>query len=179
MAYVLILPRQGNTVESCIIVDWKVKEGDAVSADQTVCEVETDKATFELPAGEAGRVLKILRAVGDDVPVLEPLAVIGQAGEDWEAALKSAAPSFLPGEVPPAQSPVPGPAGQAQTGPESGQGLQSAGASPRARNLARREGLPLAEAGIAGSGPEGRIIERDVTYALESRPALTAAAKAV
>ncbi|MDR0452510.1 MAG: 2-oxo acid dehydrogenase subunit E2, partial [Treponema sp.] len=83
MAFVLIMPRQGNTVESCIINEWNVKEGDAVEADTPVCVVETDKATFEVPAGEKGAVLKIVREAGDDVPVLEPIAVIGAAGEDW------------------------------------------------------------------------------------------------
>ena len=86
--HILIMPRQGNTVESCIIVDWKVKEGDAVTAATTACEVETDKATFEIPAGEAGTVLKILRSAGDDVPILEPIAIIGAAGEKWQDALE-------------------------------------------------------------------------------------------
>jgi pyruvate dehydrogenase E2 component (dihydrolipoamide acetyltransferase) len=185
MAYVLILPRQGNTVESCIIVDWKVKEGDEVAADTTVCEVETDKATFELPAGEAGRVLKILRPVGDDVPVLDPLAVIGQAGEDWEAALQNAgAAPGLPSGQKPVQAeliqPEPGQGAAPGTGPGAPILSEGGAVSPRARNLAGREGLPLTrDAGIAGSGPGGRIIERDVIGALESRPALTAAARAV
>jgi pyruvate dehydrogenase E2 component (dihydrolipoamide acetyltransferase) len=74
-----------------VIVDWKVKEGDAVAADTPVCEVETDKATFEVPAGASGTVLKILRAAGDDVPVLEAIAVFGAAGEDWQAAVGGAA----------------------------------------------------------------------------------------
>jgi pyruvate dehydrogenase E2 component (dihydrolipoamide acetyltransferase) len=181
MAYILILPRQGNTVESCIIVDWKVKEGDEVGADSTVCEVETDKATFELPAGEAGKVLKILRPVGDDVPVLDPLAVIGQAGEDWEAALKDA--GAAPPPAPAAQSPVAAAQSQspapAETGTEAPSVPPGEAVSPRARNLADREGLPLTrERGIAGSGPGGRIIERDVIAALEKGPALTPAARA-
>jgi len=54
MAHVLIMPRQGNTVESCIITNWKVKEGDPVTAETIACEVETDKASFEIPAGAAG-----------------------------------------------------------------------------------------------------------------------------
>ncbi len=86
MAHVLIMPRQGNTVESCIIVRWKAAEGQAVTADEVVCEVETDKASFDVPAGAAGLLLKILRPEGDDVPVLEPIAVVGAAGEDWKAA---------------------------------------------------------------------------------------------
>ena len=60
MAHVLIMPKQGNTVESCIIVEWKVKEGDSLSVDTPVCEVETDKATVEVPADAGGTVLKIL-----------------------------------------------------------------------------------------------------------------------
>ncbi|MCL2127658.1 MAG: lipoyl domain-containing protein, partial [Treponema sp.] len=87
MAHVLIMPRQGNTVESCILVEWKVKEGDAVTDETEVCSVETDKAAFDVPAGADGVVLKLLRAAGDDVPVLEPIAVIGAAGGDWQAAI--------------------------------------------------------------------------------------------
>lgn len=177
MAHILIMPRQGNTVESCIIVDWKVKEGDEVGAETAVCDVETDKAAFEVPAGAAGTVLKILRAAGDDVPVLEPIAVIGAAGEDWQAALGGAAPA-----------PETGPQGtEAPRLAEAGSGVlpaspppREAGAvivvSPRAKNLAAKEALPLT--GIAGSGPGGRIIERDVAAALANRPALTAAARA-
>jgi len=83
------MPRQGNTVESCIITNWKVKEGDLVTPETLVCEVETDKAAFEVPAGAAGTVLKLLFAAGDDVPVLKPIAVIGAPGEDWKAAVGS------------------------------------------------------------------------------------------
>ncbi|MDR2185984.1 MAG: 2-oxo acid dehydrogenase subunit E2 [Treponema sp.] len=181
MAHILIMPRQGNTVESCIIVDWKVKEGDPVSADTTVCEVETDKAAFDVPAGADGSVLKILHAAGDDVPVLEAIAVIGQAGEDWAAALGKAGPggaaSVPPADTAPVQASraaetVPAAVKAAPPGTAAGEGH----ASPRARNLAAKEGLPLA--GLGGSGPGGRIIERDVAAALEQRPLLTAAAKA-
>lgn len=174
MAHVLIMPRQGNTVESCILVGWKVQEGDSVEPDTPVCDVETDKATFEVPAGGAGTVLKLLWAEGDDVPVLKPIAVIGKVGEDWEAAAGKAetpataslAPSgeTLPG---PGETPVPDAAVLTEGQPF---------ASPRARNLAEQEALSLH--GIAGSGPGGRIIERDLRAALLRRPALTAAAKA-
>ncbi|MDR1108829.1 MAG: 2-oxo acid dehydrogenase subunit E2, partial [Spirochaetaceae bacterium] len=194
--HVLIMPRQGNTVESCILVDWKVKEGDAVAADTTVCDVETDKATFEVPAGESGTVLKLLKARGDDVPVLEPIAVIGQAGEDWAAALGGAGGNT--------ETPVPGTAASAGESPQaasgsspasSGPGLEPANLSPegriplspRARNLAIHAGRPVAlkdgkirlESGpeLSGSGPGGRIIERDVAAALEGLPLLSAAAR--
>jgi pyruvate dehydrogenase E2 component (dihydrolipoamide acetyltransferase) len=178
MAHVLIMPRQGNTVESCIITNWKVKEGDPVTAETIACEVETDKASFEIPAGAAGTVLKLLFAAGDDVPVLKPIAVIGANGEDWKAAIgngdqgignreskseniASNQNSNIANNNP--QSPVPA--------------SHSPGfASPRARNLAEKEALPLDA--VYGTGPGGRIIERDVVAALKNRPLLTAAAKA-
>ncbi|MDR2246897.1 MAG: 2-oxo acid dehydrogenase subunit E2 [Treponema sp.] len=176
MAYVLIMPRQGNTVESCVINEWKAAEGDAVGPDTVVCVVETDKATFEVPAGERGQILKLLYPAGEDVPVLKPIAVIGQAGEDWEAALGSPAlPAVGNGAAASAGTPV----RKAAPALEAASGAAGTGhvpASPRARNLAGKEGLPLA--GLGGTGPGGRIIERDVAAALESRPPLTAAAKA-
>ncbi|MDR2370733.1 MAG: 2-oxo acid dehydrogenase subunit E2 [Treponema sp.] len=193
MAHVLIMPRQGNTVESCIIGEWKVKEGDSVSADATVCIIETDKAAFEVPAGADGVILQIIREAGDDVPVLEPIAVIGAAGEDWKAALagsaaagKAEAAPIPAGSVPaPASAPAPAPAPAAAV-PASAPASASAPAaavpaaggpaSPRARNLAKREALPLD--GVSGSGPGGRIIERDVAAVLNTRPPLSAAAKA-
>ena len=221
MAHILIMPRQGNTVESCIVVDWKIKEGDQVEADTPACEVETDKAAFEVPSGAAGTVLKLLKAAGDDVPVLEPIAVIGAVGEDWQAALGNTGGEVSPPAPNPAGSPLPPSAGErrppatppaqqphrvsgvveqmrpgvaladAPNSPEmrgcfsnpSGRwGAQApqtphlATASPRARNLAAREALPLA--GVPGTGPDGRIIERDVAAALADRPLLTPAAKA-
>jgi pyruvate dehydrogenase E2 component (dihydrolipoamide acetyltransferase) len=178
MAHILIMPRQGNTVESCIITDWKVKEGDAVSAETVVCEVETDKASFEIPAGAAGTILKILRNAGDDVPVLEPIAVIGTAGEDWQKAVGAS------GETVSEDTSHKGTEPQREEKNIDDKTCASAssleiksetGISPRARNLAEKEALPLP---VSGTGPGGRIIERDVKAALETRPALTLAAKA-
>ena len=174
MAHILVMPRQGNTVESCIIGSWRVKEGDPVTAETTVCDVETDKAAFEVPAGAAGIVLKILHVAGDDVPVLQPIAVIGQAGEDYAALLAAnggkpqqvAGPPAIPSGTTEAPPPVIPEAALPQSG----------SASPRAHGLAAREAVSLA--GLAGSGPGGRVIERDVRAALAGRPPLTQAAKA-
>ncbi|MDR2718496.1 MAG: 2-oxo acid dehydrogenase subunit E2, partial [Treponema sp.] len=150
MTHILIMPRQGNTVESCIITDWKVKEGDAVSAETVVCEVETDKASFEIPAGAAGTILKILRNAGDDVPVLEPIAVIGAAGEDWQATVGASG-----GAVPDRGN------GEQGTGNYSSEAalvantttpLPTPPISPRARNLAEKGTLPLP---VSGTGPGG------------------------
>jgi pyruvate dehydrogenase E2 component (dihydrolipoamide acetyltransferase) len=184
VAHVLIMPRQGNTVESCIIVRWKAAEGSTVAADETVCEVETDKASFDVPAGAAGVLLKILKAEGDDVPVLEPIAVIGQKGEDWQFAVGGAGAAPVVGgpspkapetEVPRGLSPKmeanSHTAALAQVG-----ALSPGAASPRARKLASAESLDTSL--IAGTGPGGRVIERDVALVLSARPLLTAAAKA-
>ena len=197
MAHIIIMPRQGNTVESCIITDWKVNEGDKVNVDTTVCEVETDKASFEVPAGSAGTVLKLLYSSGDDVPVLKPIAVIGAAGEDYAADLgkagdsgnaadsgkaapapdvaapaKTAAPAADKTAAPISAAPSASPA--STTSPAAV--ASGASASPRARALAGSEGLPINA--VAGSGPGGRIIERDVRAAMENNAPLTAAAKA-
>jgi pyruvate dehydrogenase E2 component (dihydrolipoamide acetyltransferase) len=188
MAHVLIMPRQGNTVESCIIGEWMVKEGDTVNADTPVCVVETDKATFEVPAGAAGRVLKILHPAGDDVPVLRPIMVLGKPGENWEALVAGEAPAGAVsatsaggtgiGEAPAGGSPAAAvssaldpAAASAPIPPEGGYPA----ASPRAKKLAGQEAVDLRALG--GSGPGGRIIAADVAAAAAGRPPLTEAAK--
>jgi len=186
VAHVLIMPRQGNTVESCVIVRWKAAEGQGVGADEGLCEVETDKASFEVPAGEAGVLLKILHPEGDDVPVLAPIAVIGKAGEDWAAALKAAtalgAATAPAGEAPRAAAPsaAPGPTAapnaSAASRPAPAASGSAPGVSPRARALAAREGIDASA--LAGTGPGGRVIERDLRAALAAGPGLTAAARA-
>jgi pyruvate dehydrogenase E2 component (dihydrolipoamide acetyltransferase) len=183
MAHVLIMPRQGNTVESCIIGEWKVKEGDTVEADTPACVVETDKATFEVPSGASGTVLKILHGQGDDVPVLQPIMVVGNPGENWEAAVPGgAAASPAPADAPAAAAQaVPAsaaaaadaPAAQASTPvPQAGGHLA---VSPRAKKLADAEAIDARTLG--GTGPGGRIIEADVAAALAARLPLTEAAK--
>jgi pyruvate dehydrogenase E2 component (dihydrolipoamide acetyltransferase) len=185
MAHVLIMPRQGNTVESCIITDWKVKEGDTVTTQTIVCEVETDKAAFEIQAGADGVVLKLLRDSGDDVLVLTPIAIIGASDEDWNIALGETGSynedTIMVGKVSPSTQCL-----------NTGYGLPpfmgdvvtktppvseaNSGISPRARNLVAKETLSLDV--ISGTGPGGRIIERDVLAEQQNRHLLTAAAKA-
>lgn len=194
MARALILPRQGNTVESCLITRWLAAEGDRVSADDPVCEIETDKASFDVVAGSDGIVLKILRAEGEDVPVLEPIAVIGALGENWREALAAAraeSAQSAEGAIQAAQAagaavraareaaredsarggPEPAEAALSRDGPE-----ETAPVSPRARARAAVEGVD--SSALRGTGPGGRVIERDVLEAAGSRPPLTAAARA-
>jgi pyruvate dehydrogenase E2 component (dihydrolipoamide acetyltransferase) len=179
MAQLLVMPRQGNTVESCLLAAWRVEEGQAVRADQAVCDVETDKATFEVQAGAEGVLLKRLHAEGDDVPVLAPIAVIGSAGEDWRAALDPGG-ARVPREMT-ASPPPPAHAGVPSPGPTPGEG-RAPGAgerpriSPRARRLAREAAVDAA--GLAGTGPEGRILARDVQHAIDGRSRAAAAVAA-
>lgn len=188
MAHVVIMPRLGNTVESCVIVKWRAPEGTVVTAETVLCEIETDKATMDVPAGSAGVVLKILHAEGDDVPVLEPIAVIGTADEDWRIAASSAGSGTMGTTDALAGSDTLG-AAQAGAGAKTDVPAPSAGPasslspttaapkgiSPRARALAGSEAVDPTS--LSGSGPGGRIIERDIREAIDARPGLTAAAK--
>jgi pyruvate dehydrogenase E2 component (dihydrolipoamide acetyltransferase) len=172
MAQQIILPKQGNTVESCVIMEWKVKQGDVVTAETPVAEVETDKATMEVVAGVAGTVLKLYYKEGDDVPVMTPIGVVGAPGEDISAfavpAIGGAAPAAqAPAAVPEPLAPV------AVSEPVHGDGRK--GVSPRARNLAEDKGINTSI--LAGSGPGGRVIEHDVQGVVVGRPMLTKAAE--
>lgn len=171
MATIVVMPQLGNSVESCIIVEWTVAEGDAVSLDQTLCSIETDKSTMEVPSTAEGTVLKLLWDEGDEVPVKDPLIIVGAPGEDVSglvpgsgAAEAGAAPAE---EAPASAAPAPSFATTAASG----------AVSPRARALASTKGVD-ASAITEGSGPHGRVIERDVAAAIAAGPALTPAARA-
>ena len=82
MATLVIMPRQGQSVESCIITAFNKKVGDTVEVGETLFSYETDKSSFDEPAPAAGKILAIFREEGDDVPCLENVLVIGNDGED-------------------------------------------------------------------------------------------------
>jgi pyruvate dehydrogenase E2 component (dihydrolipoamide acetyltransferase) len=94
MAVGIIMPRQGQSVESCII-QWKVKEGDTVKAGDILFGYETDKASFEEASPADGTVLKLLAADGDDVPCLQTVLVIGKPGEDISALVEPAVARYI------------------------------------------------------------------------------------
>ena len=199
MATKVLMPRQGNTVESCVILEWKKKEGDSVEEGEIICEVETDKAAFEVEAPASGTLIKTFFDEGDDVPVLTVIAAIGEPGEDVsglapgaeggpEEEEKEAAPepdtAGKEEDAAPAQAAEAAPRAEAKTGPAQGQPPPTAppgngrggkvAASPRARRLAEAKGIDYKS--IGGSGPEGRVIERDVQYVLGTKEPLTPAA---
>lgn len=177
MAIEVLMPRQGQSVESCIIIGWKVKEGDVVTQGQPICEVETDKATFEVEAPAAGTLLGIFYPADADVEVLKVIAAIGEPGEDISALRPETSAASRKSNVereredPPVT--VPESAPSASHIPRS---TISSGASPRAKNLAAKKGVDLST--LAGSGPGGRVIERDVAVAPSVTPAAQAKAAA-
>src|SRR5690554_4301424 len=87
MAVVVIMPKQGQSVESCIITELKKKKGDAVQKGDVLFSYETDKASFEEESPAEGVVLECFYGEGDEVPVLENMMVIGQPGEDISSLL--------------------------------------------------------------------------------------------
>lgn len=176
MAQIVVMPQLGNTVESCLITKWLVAVGDTVDAGTTLCEIETDKSTMDVPAGTAGVVLALLAADGDDVPVKEPIAVVGAAGESAEEALAAAgvAPQVTGegGEVDESRPDDQAPQVAAVATTSARHAVATGAASPRARALAASKGVGL-DAITDASGPQGRIIERDVQAAIAAGPGLT------
>jgi len=180
MANVVIMPKQGQSVESCIISEFKVKVGDTVKVGDVLFGYETDKATFEEESKVEGTVLAIFWADGDEIPVLQNVMVIGNPGESFEefkpVAAAKAAPSST-AAAQPAASAASAPAA-APSAAASFEAVENEGApvSPRARMLAGQKGVNTAQ--VAGSGPGGRIIARDVEAAALAQGHLTGLAKA-
>ncbi len=159
MATEVILPVLGETVNECTIVEWYKREGEPVRRGEPLFSVESDKAVLDVEAVAEGFLRKILVPAGIQVPVLTVVALIARtAGEDLGAVQASPAP-VLVAERP---EPIPRPAS-----PRAEPGRQFA--SPRARKAAREAGIDLAQ--LRGSGPDGRIVERDVLGSLVERPA--------
>ena len=171
MATIVVMPQLGNSVESCIIVEWMIAEGDTVSVDQTLASIETDKSTMEVPSTAEGTVLKLLWEEGDEVPVKDPLIIVGEPGEDISGLV-------LGGDAAPVEdAPDKATAAPEQAAPAFATERATGAVSPRARALAASAGLDASTI-TEGSGPHGRVIERDVAAAIAAGPVLTSAARA-
>ena len=184
------MPKQGQSVESCIVSEFKVKVGDAVKAGDVLFGYETDKATFEEEAKVDGTVLAIFWQDGDEIPCLENVLVIGNPGESFEefapkgnGGETASAPENIPSETASASlRPRSEPAGPSLLSgrgwPEVSEAISSSGSavSPRARRIANEKGVDVTR--VAGSGPYGRVIARDVEAAAEAQGRLTGLAKA-
>jgi pyruvate dehydrogenase E2 component (dihydrolipoamide acetyltransferase) len=152
------MPRQGQSVESCIITKWYKKVGDKVAEGDLLFAYETDKASFEEEAKVSGVMLAVLSQEGDDVPCLQNVCVIGNEGEDISAFL-SDAPKNAPEEKKTEEAPA-----LKQAAPAAATGSVQEGQrihiSPRARSAAENMSLDITRA--IPTGPNGRIIERDI-----------------
>ena len=169
MATIVIMPKQGLMMEEGTITSWLKKEGEAVTAGEPLFEMETDKLTITMDAEASGTLLKILHPEGDVVPITQPIAVLGEPGEDVSA--------LVGGDAAPAQAAAPAeaapaPAAEAPAAPavERAPG-ERVFSSPRARLRAEENGVNIAA--VPGSGPDGLVIERDVNAYMVSKPAVT------
>ena len=162
MAKPILMPQVGQDIATGYIGEWFIKPGDLVQKGDVIATVESEKAVFEVEAYDAGTVLKLLYEPGAEVKVLEPIAYLGEAGENTESYEAAAAvtESVEEGSLVPIEPTIETPAAETDS---------RLLASPSARRLAREHGVELAQ--ITGSGPGGRIIKRDVLAMVNRQPA--------
>ena len=159
MATAVMMPQVGQDIETGVIIEWFKKENDPIQKGDAIASVESDKATFDVEAYESGVLLKILHDEGAEVPVLTPIAYIGQPGEEVVTESAEAAPLRVAGILPAIRGrdaldtaePTPKRSGPA--------------ASPSARRLAKEKGVDLQT--VTGTGPGGRITKEDVLNAVD------------
>ena len=171
MASVIIMPKQGLLMEEGTITKWLAKEGEQTTEGAPLFEMETDKLTITMDSTATGTVLKILHPEGDTVPITQPIAIVGEPGEDISGLLGDA-PAATPraadkprasaAEAAPAAAPVPA----VEHAP--GERVFS---SPRARLRAEENGVDIAA--VPGSGPDGLVVERDVQNYIANQPTVT------
>jgi pyruvate dehydrogenase E2 component (dihydrolipoamide acetyltransferase) len=176
MATRVVMPKLTDTMEEGVVLGWKKREGDQVAAGDVLAEIETDKAVMDLEAFGSGTLRKVLAGEGQTVKSGALIAVIAEPDEDIESAMNE---RVAPGQTAaPEQKPKPStevkPEAQPQRGRPQVKDDKKAKeaeptheaeiiASPRARALASERGVDLRT--IKGSGPDGRIIERDLPEA--------------
>ena len=180
MAIAVEMPKMSDTMEEGVLVSWLVEEGAKVSAGDIIAQVETDKATMDLEVYDDGVLLKRVSQEGAAVPIGGLIAVLGEEGEDISDVLARYRGDGAPGKgepepgksAPPAdESKKEEPRVQAAEAPSVGGDGAVAGAdvrlkaSPLARRIAADKDVDLSA--VKGSGPEGRIIKRDVEAALK------------
>ena len=175
------MPEVAAGATYAVINRWTVEEGADVNVGDVICELETDKAVVEYAAEVAGKLTKIIGQPGEEIDVGDPICIIGDdAGA--EASAPAAAPEAPAAEVPVA-APVASPVFETPTAPEAPAAEaptrvegERIFASPIARKMAADNGIDVAT--IVGTGPEGRIVRRDVEAAIAAGPATPAPAAA-
>ncbi len=178
MAEIIRMPRMSDTMEEGNIIAWLKEEGDSVEPGDTLAEVETDKATMELDSYSEGVLLHIAVKEGP-VPIDGVIAVIGEKGEDWKAALSQAG---TPAENKKVETNEAAPPAEAVTVPTASTEPSfttptkddKIRISPLAKSMAKELGLDIST--IKGTGDQGRIIKRDIAQHSQTSSATTAAA---
>jgi pyruvate dehydrogenase E2 component (dihydrolipoamide acetyltransferase) len=182
MARLIEMPKLSPTMEEGQIAAWHAKEGDSIEVDDLLAEVETDKATMEFRSFDRGTLLKILVEAGAVVKLGDPVAIIGEKGENVDALLEKAGTPSGPAPAkkgpqpskPEPSKPEPSKEQRAEPEPEheppAGDGHEDGRvrASPYVRKQARERGIDLSR--VAGSGPGGRIVARDLEHPAGAAP---------
>lgn len=185
MATRVVMPKLTDTMEEGVVLEWKKREGDQVAAGDVLAEIETDKAVMDLEAFGSGTLRKVLAGEGQTVKSGALIAVIAEPDEDIHSAMDE---SVAPGQTAaPEQKPKPSTEAKPETQPQRGQPQTKDGGkgkerkdtqedgikvSPRAKALAKERRIDLRT--IKGSGPDGRIIERDLPEVKSSAPTVAA-----
>ena len=168
-AQAVIMPKEGITVESCIIGEWKKNVGDAVAVGDVLFTYETDKAEFECPSTAAGTLLAKFFEDGDEVPCLVNVCAVGNPGDAYEFLKPGAEAPAPAAEAPAAEAPA---AAAAPAAPKA----ELTAISPRA--MAKAVANNVNPALATGTGPKGRLIERDIDKLIASGAAAAYAAPA-
>jgi pyruvate dehydrogenase E2 component (dihydrolipoamide acetyltransferase) len=154
------MPKMGDGMEEGTVLRWLKREGEQVTANESIAEIETDKANVEMPAEESGTLTKILVQEGQTVPIGAVLAHIGAVSANG-GSKPAAAPEGTPSKEPPVTA---NSAPQAESAPAEESvrppSEERVKASPLARKMAKEMGIDLAQ--VTGTGPGGRVVERDV-----------------
>lgn len=181
MATKMVMPLLGQTMEEGTIIKWFKKEGDALKAGEPLLEVMTDKVNMEVEAPEDGILRKILAQPDDIIPVKDPIAIIGTADESIDALLAEGATApqapAAP-EVPaaPAAPAVMAPSAAVSAAPTPAPSPAPEGRvfiSPSAKRIAAEHGIDVTVLAGKGTGPEGRVIEKDVLNFIAAAPKAT------
>ena len=160
------MPKMTDTMQEGVLVAWVVEEGSMIAAGDVIAQVETDKATMDVEAYDDGVLLKRVAEEGDALPIGSLIAVLGKEGEDVSAVIAEYEGASTGSVEPEAEAPK---AVVSEAPPVAVASSSRVKASPLAKRLAKDHGISL-EA-LAGSGPEGRIVKRDITSALKQLPA--------
>ena len=167
MVIPIVIPKEGQSMETALITKWSVKKGDTVSLGDVICEVESEKASFDIESPANGVVLDIFFDAGTEAPVLTAIAAIGNEGEDYAHLLSKLSSGNIESTYENAEANIETVGGIQNIKPKSSLDESSSSdeksfqISPRAKKLAMDNGIPLSLI-ISSKIDKGPITERDV-----------------